>query len=324
MDKVFIVKMGNGSTFEARCDESLALSPHDMCIFERDFYTDAAELRVELEKPTMTANVSELPEIIRKATEEDLAEIENNRSRERSALETAAMQIEALGLPMKLVNAHYSVDGKLVTIQFCADGRVDFRELVKELSRALATRIELRQIGVRDETGIFGGIAVCGQPLCCSRFLKEFSSINVKMAKEQDLSLTPSSISGVCGRLKCCLKYEHECYVELEKGMPRKGEYCDTPAGRGRVCDRNLLSRKVSVSFESGNISTFSVDEISTASAEKRDNTGKPRNAAANGANNGNQSRNNRSDKPQHSSGNGKNNRNNKKGAGNGNGNQHK
>ena len=125
MDKVFIVKMGNGSTFEARCDESLALSPHDMCIFERDFYTDAAELRVELEKPTMTANVSELPEIIRKATEEDLAEIENNKSRERSALETAAMQIEALGLPMKLVNAHYSVDGKLVTIQFCADGRVD-------------------------------------------------------------------------------------------------------------------------------------------------------------------------------------------------------
>ena len=302
MDKVFVVRMDNGSTFEARCDESIELSLHDICIFERDFYIDAAEVRVGLEKPTMTANVSELPRIIRKATEEDFAEIESNRSRERSALDTAGMQIEALGLPMKLVNAHYSIDGKLVTIQFCADGRVDFRELVKELSRALATRIELRQIGVRDETGIFGGIAVCGQPLCCSRFLKEFSSINVKMAKEQDLSLTPSSISGVCGRLKCCLKYEHECYVELEKGMPRKGEYCDTPAGRGRICDRNLLSRKVSVSFESGNISTFHVDEITTGSAEKRGNANK---------------NNLRQEKQNQASGNGKNNRNGKKGNGN-------
>ena len=272
MDKVFIVKMDNGSTFEARCDESIALSLHDICVFERDFYTDAAELRVELEKPTMTANISELPKIIRKATEEDLVEISANKAKERSALDTAQMQIEALGLPMKLVNAHYSIDGKLVTIQFCADGRVDFRELVKELSRALATRIELRQIGVRDETGIFGGIAVCGQPLCCSRFLKEFNSINVKMAKEQDLSLTPSSISGVCGRLKCCLKFEHDVYLELEKDMPRKGEYCDTPVGRGKICDRNLLSRKVSVAFESGNISTFSVDEITLGGAEKRDN----------------------------------------------------
>ena len=314
MDKVFVVRMDNGSTFEARCDESIELSLHDICIFERDFYIDAAEVRVGLEKPTMTANVSELPRIIRKATEEDFAEIESNRSRERSALDTAGMQIEALGLPMKLVNAHYSIDGKLVTIQFCADGRVDFRELVKELSRALATRIELRQIGVRDETGIFGGIAVCGQPLCCSRFLKEFSSINVKMAKEQDLSLTPSSISGVCGRLKCCLKYEHECYIELEKGMPRKGEYCDTPAGRGRICDRNLLSRKVSVSFESGNISTFHVDEITTGSVEKRDNANKNRG----GNNSGNANKNNlRQEKQNQASGNGKNNRNGKKGNGN-------
>ena len=125
---------------------------------------------------------------------------------------------------------------------------------------------------MRDETGIYGGIAVCGRELCCCRILKEFSSINVKMAKEQDLSLTPATISGVCGRLKCCLKFEHDVYLELEKDMPRKGEYCDTPAGRGKICDRNLLSRKVSVAFESGNISSFSVDEITLGNAEKRDN----------------------------------------------------
>ena len=283
MDKIFVVKMGNGSTFEARCEEAVGVVSGDTCVFERDFYTDAALVKCQLEKPSMTADVSELPRIIRKADDADLAAVENNLSKAEGAMDTAKQHIEALGLPMKLVNAHYSIDGKLVTIQFCADGRVDFRELVKELSRALATRIELRQIGVRDETGIFGGIAVCGQPLCCSRFLKEFNSINVKMAKEQDLSLTPSSISGVCGRLKCCLKFEHDVYLELEKDMPRKGEYCDTPAGRGKICDRNLLSRKVSVAFESGNIATFSVDEINTSAQEKRDS--KPKNNAPKGKN---------------------------------------
>ena len=189
MDKIYVVRMDNGSTFEARCDETIAVKPGDICIFERDFYTDAAVIKCELEKPSMTANATELPKIIRKANDDDLFSIGENAAKEKAAMGTAKQHIEALGLPMKLVNSHYSIDGKLVTIQFCADGRVDFRELVKELSRSLATRNELRQIGVRDETGIFGGIAVCGQPMCCSRFLKEFNSINVNMAKEQDLSV---------------------------------------------------------------------------------------------------------------------------------------
>ena len=313
MDKIFVLRMANGPTFEARCDETLAVSAGDTVIFERDFYNDAAEIKSTLEQPSMTANASELPRIIRKADENDLENIQENISKARGAMGTAKQHIEALGLPMKLVNAHYSIDGKLVTIQFCADGRVDFRELVKELSRALSVRIELRQIGVRDETGIFGGIAVCGQPLCCSRFLKEFNSINVKMAKEQDLSLTPSSISGVCGRLKCCLKFEHEVYLELEKDMPRKGEFCDTPAGRGKICDRNILSRKVSVAFESGNVSIFSVDEITPAGHERKENKA-PRSA---GKNNKNNNQNNHSG---NANGNGgKGGKNNKKHSGNGN-----
>lgn len=313
MDKIFVLRMANGPTFEARCDETLAVSAGDTVIFERDFYNDAAEIKSTLEQPSMTANASELPRIIRKADENDLENIQANISKARGAMGTAKQHIEALGLPMKLVNAHYSIDGKLVTIQFCADGRVDFRELVKELSRALSVRIELRQIGVRDETGIFGGIAVCGQPLCCSRFLKEFNSINVKMAKEQDLSLTPSSISGVCGRLKCCLKFEHEVYLELEKDMPRKGEFCDTPAGRGKICDRNILSRKVSVAFESGNVTIFSVDEITPAGHERKENKA-PRSA---GKNNKNNNQNNHSG---NANGNGgKGGKNNKKHSGNGN-----
>ena len=208
MDQIFAVRLDNGSTLIVKAAEELGLQAHDLCVFRRDFYTDLGEIR-EVAPPE---NPGELPTAIRKAETADLATANENDAKARSAMQTAHRFVSSLGLEMKLLNAHYSLDGKLVTIQFSADGRVDFRELVKELSRALCTRIELRQIGVRDETGIHGGIAVCGQQLCCSRFLKEFNSINVKMAKEQDLSLTPATISGVCGRLKCCLKYEHEGY----------------------------------------------------------------------------------------------------------------
>ena len=171
---------------------------------------------------------------------------------------------------MKLINAHYSYDGKLITVQFSAEGRVDFRELVKVLSQEFNTHIELRQIGVRDETSILGGIANCGRPLCCCQFLKEFASINVKMAKEQDLSLTPSTISGICGRLKCCLKYEHEGYLELEKTMPRRGELCECKEGRGRIVDRNLLTQKVTVQLgESNHTVVCPASEVSVVYLDK-------------------------------------------------------
>ena len=188
-------------------------------------------------------------------------------------MSTTQTLVDQLGLEMKLINAHSSLDGKLMTIQFSAEGRVDFRELIKELTRTRCSRIELRQIGVRDETGIYGGIGVCGQMLCCSRFLKEFNSINVKMAKEQDLSLTPATISGACGRLKCCLKYEHDGYTELAKGMPRKGEFCETPDGNGRITDRNLLTGKVFVTLENGNINQDSADAIKVIHNSERKNT---------------------------------------------------
>ena len=147
---------------------------------------------------------------------------------------------------------------------------MDFRELVKLLSQEFNTHIELRQIGVRDETAILGGIANCGRPLCCCQFLKDFASINVKMAKEQDLSLTPSTISGICGRLKCCLKYEHEGYLELEKTMPRRGELCECKEGRGRIVDRNLLTQKVTVQLgESNHTVVCPASEVSVVYLDK-------------------------------------------------------
>lgn len=281
MEQIFIVKIANGAHLEVRADSDLGLKPGNTCVFHRDFFDDLGTICHEIVPKTedgAPAPAQDRPQVLREATPDDLDNAAANADREPAAMRSAKEWVNNLALPMKLINAHYSLDGKLLTVQFSADGRVDFRELVKELSRALGTRIELRQIGVRDEAGIYGGIAVCGQELCCCRFLREFSSINVKMAKEQDLSLTPATISGVCGRLKCCLKYEHAGYQQLEKGMPRKGEYCDTPSGRGRITDRNLLTGSVTVSYEGGGTAHFKADEITVLRGEKR-----PQNANSGG-----------------------------------------
>lgn len=271
MERIFLIKLENGAAVEARADINLEIKPHDACVFTKDFYTDMGLVCREIDPTKLKVAVPNLPQIQRIATPEDLAKAEENIAKNSSAMATTQTLVDQLGLEMKLINAHSSLDGKLMTIQFSAEGRVDFRELIKELTRARNYRIELRQIGVRDETGIYGGIGVCGQMLCCSRFLKEFNSINVKMAKEQDLSLTPATISGACGRLKCCLKYEHDGYTELAKGMPRKGEFCESPDGPGRISDRNLLTRKVFVTLENGNINQYDVADIKIVpNAEKR------------------------------------------------------
>ncbi len=279
MDIQITLKISNGMRFSARADAGLKLKSGDRCIFRKDFYCDLGTV-LSVGRELDPEKAAELPTVLHIADAGEMEAAAENEQRNKSALKVAADWVERLKLEMKLLNAHYSVDGKIVIFQFTADGRVDFRELVKELSHALSCRIELRQIGVRDETGIFGGISVCGQVMCCSRFLREFNSINVKMAKDQDLSLTPATISGICGRLKCCLKFEHEGYKELEKNMPRKGEWCDSPAGRGRIVDRNLLAGRVSVQTENGNITVFRRDEITVVSPEKknsgsRDNSGR-------------------------------------------------
>ena len=274
MNNIYLTRLPNGMTCEAFADAELILKNGDYVILKRDFSLEYVEIIRSTSTDAPSDITNQLPEIQRIATVLDRATATENEAHAKSAYRTACSMVEKMQLPMKLLNASYSFDRKLVTIQFTADGRVDFRELVKELSHALGCRLDLRQIGVRDETSICGGIAVCGQVLCCSRFLKEFNSINVKMAKEQDLLLTPGTISGVCGRLKCCLKYEHDGYLELEKGMPRKGEFCETPSGRGRITDRNLLTSKVSVTFENGSVSVFHVSDITVCPPERHNNNG--------------------------------------------------
>lgn len=189
-----------------------------------------------------------LKPVIRIATREDVRKEEKNREKEKEAFSICLEKIRKHGLEMKLIDAEYTFDNNKVLFYFTADGRIDFRELVKDLASVFRTRIELRQIGVRDETKIRGGIGICGRPLCCHTYLSEFAPVSIKMAKEQNLSLNPSKISGVCGRLMCCLTNEEETYEELNSRLPSMGDRVTTPEGlKGDVQGVNVLRQLVKV-----------------------------------------------------------------------------
>ncbi len=189
-----------------------------------------------------------LKPVLRPATEEDVKAQEENAAREKEAFKICLEKIKKHNLEMKLIDSEYTFDNNKLLFYFTADGRVDFRELVKDLASVFKTRIELRQIGVRDETKILGGIGVCGRALCCHTYLSEFIPVSIKMAKEQNLSLNPTKISGVCGRLMCCLKNEEEAYEELNSHLPSVGEYVTTSDGlRGEVQSTSVLKQLVKV-----------------------------------------------------------------------------
>ena len=188
--------------------------------------------------------------VIRKATAQDEKIHEENRAKEARAYEICLQKIEAHGLDMQLVSAEYAFDGSKILFYFTADERVDFRELVKNLASAFHTRIELRQIGVRDKAKMVGGLGICGRPFCCATFLDDFQPVSIKMAKTQNLSLNPTKISGTCGRLMCCLKYEQDAYEDLIRRAPKAESFVDTPEGRGTVTDIDLLRQRVKVRME--------------------------------------------------------------------------
>lgn len=194
--------------------------------------------------------VHPLKKLIRIATKEDRRRLEDNARKEKEAMKICEQKIADHGLEMKLVDVEYTFDNSKILFYFTADGRVDFRALVKDLASVFRTRIELRQIGVRDESKMLGGLGVCGRPFCCSSFLGEFHPVSIKMAKEQGLSLSPTKISGTCGRLMCCLKYEQEAYTDLLKHTPKVGAIVKTPLGRGLVVESNLLSRTLKVKMD--------------------------------------------------------------------------
>jgi cell fate regulator YaaT (PSP1 superfamily) len=229
--------------------EELSLKKGDFVILEYDRSFDYGQI---LSDALNYQPKEPLRKIIRIANEEDLRQIEANRKKAKEAKTIFLEKVQQHNLTMKLVETEYSLDAKKIIFYFTAEGRVDFRQLLKDLAKVFKVRIELRQIGVRDEAKLMGGLGPCGRDLCCVTFLKDFEPVTIKMAKEEGLSLNPTKISGLCGRLMCCLSYEYETYKLLSRGLPKEGERIATPEGKGKVVGVNVFKRKVLVELESG------------------------------------------------------------------------
>ena len=219
-------------------------------------------------------NRSEFPhglkKIVRKASEEDFAKMEANRKLEERAHDVCKEEVEKLGLAMNLFSVEATFDATKLTFFFTAEGRVDFRQLVKNLVKEFRLRIEMRQVGIRNQAKMCGGIGRCGREICCSGFIEKFEPVSIRMAKEQGLSLNPTKISGLCGRLMCCLTYENDTYKQLKSGVPKLGKQAMTPEGRGKVIRHNVLQRKITVRLEGGGEGEFPVDQVSPAPPQQQ------------------------------------------------------
>lgn len=221
-------------------------------VIESDRGLDYGQVMTQAEI-ILAGEISEpLRNIMRVASAQDIKQIDENRDRIKNIMATCNKKIEEHKLSMKLIEAEYSFDRSKIVFYFTSEERVDFRDLVKDLAQMFKARIELKQIGVRDEAKMFGGVGPCGRNLCCKQFLKDFDAVTIRMAKDQGLPLNPPKISGICGRLMCCLNYEHKTYKELAKGLPRMGEFIQTKDGKGKVTDINYLKRAVTVQLEDG------------------------------------------------------------------------
>ena len=245
---------------------SLSLQEGDQVVVETSKGSELGACVSEIHDLPENKVYSPLRPVLRLATQDDLRRAEQNRAREKNAFAICEERIAAHGLEMKLVDVEYSFEGNKILFFFTADGRVDFRELVKDLAATFHVRIELRQIGVRDGAKLLGGLGICGRPFCCSTFLEEFQPVSIKMAKTQSLSLNPTKISGTCGRLMCCLKYEQEAYEDLIRSMPKQDAEVDTPKGKGTVAEVNLLRRTVKVRLAEGpdttSLQSWNVDRL--------------------------------------------------------------
>jgi len=253
MEKFVFVRLRDTGQIFLYNAADLEIRERDYVILEHDRGLDYG--LVVSQKPN-DENKSKQPvkKILRIATKADIKQIEDNRSKSKDAFNTCVKKIQEHKLNMKMVQSEYSFDRSKIIFYFTSEGRVDFRDLVKDLAKIFKARIELRQIGVRDETKFFGGFGPCGRELCCATFLKDFEPVTIKMAKEEGLPLNPPKISGICSRLMCCLNYEYETYRLLSKGLPREGERLSTQEGKGKVIGVNVFKRAATVELEDGKI----------------------------------------------------------------------
>ncbi len=253
MIKVVEVKQRQGGNTTHYIAGDFSFFAGDYVIVEGDRGLDYGEV-LSGEEIILDKGISQkaLRRIIRVATNSDIEKIDRNRKTAKEAIKTCNKKIIERNLKMKLIDAELSFDCSKIIFYFSAEERVDFRDLVKDLAKIFKARIELKQVGVRDEAKMFGGFGQCGRELCCARFLKDFEPVTIKMAKDQNLPLNPTKISGVCGRLMCCLSYEHKCYKEFAKGLPKVSQRVKTKDGPGKIIDVNYLKRIAVAELEDG------------------------------------------------------------------------
>lgn len=254
--------------------EGLDINAGDRCIVETE---NGLEAGIVISNERIEEGKKKFARIVRKLTPQDRARMKSNRARSKESFRLVLKKIEEKGLDMKLTSVDYTFDRTKLFVYYTAEGRVDFRELIKDLGMSLKTRIQMVQIGVRDETKILGGIGPCGRQLCCCLFLREFKPVSIDMAKEQDMALNPAKISGVCGRLLCCLNYENEIYKEYRKNMPKIDSKVNTKYGQGVVKGLNILKQEVLVGFDDGTAKNIPVSDISRGLLDRfRKMAGKP------------------------------------------------
>ncbi len=246
----------------------------DCAIVETARGVEFGEVVLGPKKVTEEEIVAPIKPVLRKALEEDQEKAKENREKEKEALVICQEKVEKHNLEMKLIDVEYTFDKNKIIFYFSAEGRVDFRELVKDLAAVFKTRIELRQIGVRDEAKMLGGIGPCGVTLCCSTWLGDFEPVSIRMAKEQSLSLNPNKISGICGRLLCCLKYEQDAYEDARDRLPNEGDRVKTPDGLGEIIEVNLIQEtiKVKLKGEEVEIKEFKAKDIEVIERKTREN----------------------------------------------------
>lgn len=253
----------------------IELKKGDWCVVETEQGIDLGEIKEESKIIEHQKGKKPLYKILRKANEKDLLIAEENKKREREVYKICHQKIEERDMQMKLVKVYFSFDKSKVTFYFTSENRVDFRELVKDLAHHCKARIEMRQIGVRDEARIFSEYSWCGRPLCCTSFLKDFTSVTIKMAKEQNLILTPSKISGICGRLMCCLAYEHDYYSQFRKKAPKIGSKILTTMGEGIVKSHDPMKETVEVKFDNDNENKIVIFHLSDILEQKKEHFNK-------------------------------------------------
>lgn len=272
MTEVISVKFKEGGRAYYFDPGSIKVSEGDKVIVETQNGIEFGAVSAANHEVDSKSIVKPLKKCLRKATEKDIKKLEENKKKEAEAFRICEELIGSHKLDMKLIEVEYSFDSNKIVFFFTSDGRVDFRELVKDLASRFHTRIELRQIGVRDEAKLLGGISICGQPYCCKQFLSDFQPVSIKMAKEQGLSLNPTKISGSCGRLMCCLKYEQDAYEYLNSFTPNVGATVKTPEGIGTVTDVNLITGNLFVRLNDSESMPFKIhrDDVKLISRSKK------------------------------------------------------